>query len=561
MPRADSSPARRVEHRRTEADQLLGRARIGDRDEDPGGEWRAWAHAGTSGSGALPGRSGRLRGAPALHEVRLGALEGAGLALHAILGLLGRHVPVLDHEAADPAEVDRHERRDQGLERVLRVPGGHDEVVDDLGPHVVRELERADRLGHLLGRGRRRRHVLTDPELGPRRVADPTGLAASSITASKVAGRQHRAPQVGEGHGAGVELRQQPQRVHVQGRRVDDPLEPVGRHVVAALDVEPVAFVLHRQPQDRAHDLAEHRPEVGARVLGVVDLGAEARLADGEPAGKRRGRHPDVDAELADVVGPVIERQVVPDEVAADPEVATDRLADAVAVEGPGERVGDGVRDRAVVLVARVQRRHEVVAALEDRPGQQLDPLGHDRPEVRVDHDERLHLERRGDLEDRAQRRALATDAVDLGVGQADARELVARSDEQDLLDVVGRLGVDDDASGAVRRARVRIDDDGPQVREVLDEACLRGAHHVADGRCVLEAWDADHDVGFAESGDLVPHGRSQGSLGHRAHRTTPHGGDALQVRIGASRGVGLGAGQRRGIGVVIQSGATSPGR
>ena len=100
----------------------------------------------------------------------------------------------------------------------------------------------------------------------------------------------------------------------------------------------------------------------------------------------------------------------------------------------------------------------------------------------------------------------------------------------------------------------VRVDDHGPQVREVLDEAGLSRAHHVTDGRCVLEAWDSDHDVGFAESGDLFPHGRSQGSFGHRPHRTTPHGRDALQVRIRVPP-------QRRGIGVVIQSGATSPGR
>ena len=227
------------------------------------------------------------------------------------------------------------------------------------------------------------------------------------------------------------------------------------------------------------------------------------------------------------------------DEVAADPEVAADRLADAVAVQRPGQRVGDGVGDRAVVLVARVQRRHEVVAALQDRPGEELDPLGHDRAQVRVDDDQCLDLERGRDLEDRAQGGALAADAVDLGVGQADALELVARPDEQDLLDVVGRLGLDDDAGGPVGRTGVRVDDHRSQVREVLDEAGLGGANDIADGGRVLEAWDADHDVGLAEAGDLVPHGRSEGSLGHRPHRTT----------------------QRRGMGRVIQSLATSPGR
>ena len=222
------------------------------------------------------------------------------------------------------------------------------------------------------------------------------------------------------------------------------------------------------------------------------------------------------------IVGrPVVEREVVLDEVARHPEVAADRLADAVPVERPGQRVGDGVGDRAVVLVAGVERRHEVVAALEDRPGQQLDPLGHDRAQVRVDDDQRLDLERIGDLEDRPQGRALAADPVDLGVGQADPLQLVGRADEQDLLDVVGRLGLDHDAAGPVGRAGVRVDDDRMEVREVLDEPGLCGAHDVADRRGVLETRDADHDVGPAEPLDLVADGRCQRGLGHRPNRTT----------------------------------------
>ena len=203
-------------------------------------------------------------------------------------------------------------------------------------------------------------------------------------------------------------------------------------------------------------DLAEHRPEVGARVLRVVDLGPEARLADREAAGDRGGRHPDVDAEARDVRRPVVELEIVPDEIARHAEVAADRLADAMAVERPGQRVGDGVGDRAVVLVARVQRRDEVVAALDDRPGEELDPFGHDRAQVGVDDDEGLDLERVGDLEDGPQRGALAAHAVDLGIGQADPLQAVRRADQEDLLDVVGRLGLDHDAARAVRATRRR---------------------------------------------------------------------------------------------------------
>ena len=286
-------------------------------------------------------------------------------------------------------------------------------------------------------------------------------------------------------------------------------------------DSLPPIGVRDGQAEDRGHDLAEHRPEVGARVLRVVDLRAEPRLADGEAAAEGQRRHPDVDAELRDLGRPVALGEVVLDEVARDAEVAADRLADAQPVQRARQRVGDVVRDRAVVLVAGIERGDVVVAALEDRPGQELDPLRADRAQVGVDDDERLDLERRRDLEDRPQRRALAACALDLGIRERDPRELVGRPDEQDPLDVVRRLGLDDDPPRPVRRARVRVHDDRAQVREVLDEAGLRRAHDVADRRGVLEAGDADHDVRSFESVDLFADGRRQHRLRHPAHRTT----------------------------------------
>ena len=128
----------------------------------------------------------------------------------------------------------------------------------------------------------------------------------------------------------------------------------------------------------------------------------------------------------------------------------------------------------------------------------------------------------RRDLEDRPQGGALAADAVDLRVGERDPVEAVGGPDEEDRLDVVRRLGLDHDALGAVGRARVRVDEDGLEVREVLDQPGVRRAHHVADGRGVLEARDADHDVGAAEAGDLFPDGGRQGRRGHARHPTIP---------------------------------------
>ena len=49
---------------------------------------------------------------------------------------------------------------------------------------------------------------------------------------------------------------------------------------------------------------------------------------------------------------------------------------------------------------------------------------------------------------------------------------------------------------------------DRPEIREVLDEPGLRRPHDVADRQGVLEARDADHDVGPTDPGDLVADGR-----------------------------------------------------
>ena len=82
----------RIEHGGPEPDQLLGRARVGDRDEDPCRERRARAHR--------DGATASLGGVPLVHEIRLEQLELARLTLDAILGLVRRLVPVLDDEAS-----------------------------------------------------------------------------------------------------------------------------------------------------------------------------------------------------------------------------------------------------------------------------------------------------------------------------------------------------------------------------------------------------------------------------------------------------------------------------
>ena len=58
----------------------------------------------------------RLPAWPALDQIRLEQLELAGLPLDVLLGLLFGEPPVLDDQATDAAEVDRHERGHEPLD-------------------------------------------------------------------------------------------------------------------------------------------------------------------------------------------------------------------------------------------------------------------------------------------------------------------------------------------------------------------------------------------------------------------------------------------------------------
>ena len=516
------------------------------------------------------GRPHSLRGQPAFDQVGLAQLEGPGLALDALLGVRLGEVPALDDEAPHPSEVEGHERCHEALEGDGAEAGCDDEVVDDPRPQLVGEVEAGDGFAHLVGADAVRAALCpAQPEAPRRPLGELACFDRQLLGRRRVVGREHRPPGVGQGHPPGPELGEEAQRVHLERARIHPALEAVGRDLVAALDLEPRVGVAASQPQDRPDDLAEHRPEISRGVLRIVDLGAQARLADGEPAHERVRGHPDVDPELADLGRPVLLGQVVADEVAGDAEVAADRLADPAPVEGPGQRVGDGVRDRAVVLVAGVERCHVVEAALEDGPGEQLDPFGGDRAEVGIDDHEGLGLERGGDLEDGAQGGALAAHAIDLGVGEGQALEAVRGPDEQDPLDVVRRLGLGDHALGPVGRAGVGVDEERPQVREVLDEAGLRGASHVPDRRRVLEARDADDEVDPAEAFDLRGDRGRQNGGGHgvTVSRATVGragmSGAASTARHPRGRVNGAASPrprQRRGISISVQSGFGTPG-
>ena len=83
----------------------------------------AGVHAPASAARARPSSPRRPLGPPAVDEVRLEQLELARLALDPLLGVGRRQVPGLDDEAADPPEVDRHERGDHLAGVDLAPPG------------------------------------------------------------------------------------------------------------------------------------------------------------------------------------------------------------------------------------------------------------------------------------------------------------------------------------------------------------------------------------------------------------------------------------------------------
>ena len=188
--------------------------------------------------------------------------------------------------------------------------------------------------------------------------------------------------------------------------------------------------------------------------------------------------------------------QVVGGKPAREAEVAADRLAHVAAVERARQRVHDRVRDRAVVLVAQVERRHVVEALVQHRAEQELDPAGRDAAQVRVHDRAGRSLEALGDREDGAERAALARHAVVRG------DDLVHRR----------RAGGAPGSCWATPTPRRRPPAGVPSVEppseltitarlvgEVLGEARRGGAHHVADGARVVVARDADQQVGRAD--------------------------------------------------------------
>ncbi len=239
----------------------------------------------------------------------------------------------------------------------------------------------------------------------------------ASLTPSKCWSARTCSPQLVLGHVPLDEPPDEPVQVDLDLLGRGGRAEPEGGDVGDAVGLGPAVDVAPGQGEQAPHDLAEHRPQVAAGVLGVVQLGPEHALADAEALAQGDRGHPDVDPEAGHVGAPHLLAGPVGGQPAREPEVAADRLAQPAPVEGGGQREGDRVGDGAVQLVAGVQRGDEVVAVLEDGPDQPVDPGRADRAQVGVQHRAASGPDGRGQLEDGPEGRALAGQA-DVGEGQ-----------------------------------------------------------------------------------------------------------------------------------------------
>ncbi len=295
---------------------------------------------------------------------------------------------------------------------------------------------------------------------------------------------------------------------HVNVHRFGGHLElrAVDRNRLGTLHPRPNGDItLHFLEQGTDH-LDQHGGEVRAGVLGIVDLGAEKRLADAEATANGLGAHPDIDPEAGDIAVPDLLFQIVVEHGAREPELAADGLADALAVQRAGQGKHDAVRDGAVVLVALVEGRGEVEPLVENRAEQQVDPFGGDAAQVRVHDGTGPRAELLGHQKDRAQGAAFAGNAVVGGRQLVDRRDRVGYLHERRFI----VRGFEHLLRGAVLRAAVGVDDDTAQTGEVLPEPGVNGADDVLDGRGVVVAGYPDDDVGATDIRNTGPRRRRQ---------------------------------------------------
>ena len=228
-------------------------------------------------------------------------------------------------------------------------------------------------------------------------------------------------------------------------------------------------------------------------------------------------------------------------EVNGKAELAADRLADPLAIQGPGDWIHDAVCDGPVELVAPVEWRHIVEMALQDRAEKELKPFGSDRAEVRVNHGASSHLQTIRDLEDSAKGAPFPGDAVVRGHDPGDRGRGLRDEDRSQIR----QLCLSHDLLSPIRGAAVRVDNDRLRAGEVLGQSRRRCADHVADSPGVVVARDPHEQVGTVDLAKLDLDGlRERRRLAHATLKAVPR--PVMMAWIAAAQPAGPGAGATR---------------
>src|SRR5574340_90678 len=242
--------------------------------------------------------------------------------------------------------------------------------------------------------------IVDDPCPQPDGKAElAVGQGAQQFHFPEITGAEDIQPNLAQVVKAFPEQVQHPGGIDVDVFEPDGVFEAEDRYRLGPADGCPGIRVALHQVEGGAHHLVEHAAQVGAGVLGVMNLGAKKGLGDFESIRDRGRGHPDIDAETGDIRLPHVLGQIELCKFAGKAEIPAYGLSHTLAIERPGEWVDDAVGNRPIELVPVVERGNIVKAAVQYRLHEQLDPFGCDAPEIRIDHHTCLRIQHLGNFE------------------------------------------------------------------------------------------------------------------------------------------------------------------
>lgn len=282
--------------------------------------------------------------------------------------------------------------------------------------------------------------------------------------------------------------------------RYDFRLKTECRQVGSFLNILPRFVVFLDEREQRPHHLSEHRDERRSAAW-IMNFGSQEGLADLESVSQGNCCHPDVDAEVGDSGFPDVLTDIMAENVSRETELPAHGLADFLSVEGPCERIDQGVGDESIELVAGVERRNKVVPLGENGSGKKLDPVRRDGTEVCVDDNDGFGVEPVGDIKD-------PPEGLPLPRISRERRHHFLNRDVKVLNErmfLVGNQdgsehvcffqGFLDNSPGFIRRTAIGVDNHALPLGEIFRQSNADGLHHMSDRALVVEAGNANQNV------------------------------------------------------------------